>query len=73
MLRLRNPFAAIPSEGSTQTETLPCCPSLDRSSRDPEIGLEPQTLRSLNHLFIASTNLQHRPSHRLTWRPLTIN
>ncbi|KAG5455245.1 hypothetical protein CSKR_106449 [Clonorchis sinensis] len=39
-------LAAMPPEGSTRAEILPGCPSLDRGSREAEVGLEPRTFRS---------------------------
>ncbi|KAG5445103.1 hypothetical protein CSKR_104003, partial [Clonorchis sinensis] len=47
-------LAAMLSEGSTRAGILPGCPSLDRGSREAEVGFEPQTFRSVdsrsNHL-----------------------
>ncbi|KAG5442628.1 hypothetical protein CSKR_113912 [Clonorchis sinensis] len=41
-------------EGSTRARILPGCPSLDRGSRETEVGFEPRTFRSVisrpNHL-----------------------
>ncbi|KAG5447289.1 Heat shock cognate 71 kDa protein [Clonorchis sinensis] len=39
-------LAAMPPEGSTRAEVLPGCPSLDRGSREAEVGFEPRTFRS---------------------------
>ncbi|KAG5454136.1 hypothetical protein CSKR_201921 [Clonorchis sinensis] len=36
-------------EGSTRARILPGCPSLDRGSREAEVGFEPRTLRSLEN------------------------
>ncbi|KAG5452728.1 hypothetical protein CSKR_102158 [Clonorchis sinensis] len=41
-------LAAMPPEGSTRAGILPGCPSLDRGSREAEVGFEPQTFRSVN-------------------------
>ncbi|KER27456.1 hypothetical protein T265_05494 [Opisthorchis viverrini] len=38
-------LAAVPSEESTRAGILPGCPSLDRGSREAEVGFEPRTLR----------------------------
>ncbi|KAG5452329.1 hypothetical protein CSKR_112798 [Clonorchis sinensis] len=47
-------LAAVPPEGSTRAAILPGCASLDRGSREAEVGFEPQTFRSVrsssNHL-----------------------
>ncbi|KAG5454278.1 hypothetical protein CSKR_106541, partial [Clonorchis sinensis] len=46
----RTPFwclAAKHGEGSTRTEIMPGCPSLDRSSRNAEVVFEPRTLCEL--------------------------
>ncbi|KER26320.1 hypothetical protein T265_06434 [Opisthorchis viverrini] len=39
-------LAAMPPGGSTRAEILPGRPSLDRGSREPEVGFEPRTFRS---------------------------
>ncbi|KAG5441345.1 hypothetical protein CSKR_103221 [Clonorchis sinensis] len=39
-------LAAMPPEGSTRAGILPGCPSLDRGSREAEVGFEPRTFRS---------------------------
>ncbi|KER21708.1 hypothetical protein T265_10034 [Opisthorchis viverrini] len=36
----------LPPERSTRAEILPSCPSIDRSSKDAEIGLESRTFQS---------------------------
>ncbi|KER33312.1 hypothetical protein T265_00809 [Opisthorchis viverrini] len=41
-------LAAMPPEESTRAGTLPGCPSLDRESREAEVGFEPRTFRSVN-------------------------
>ncbi|KER32508.1 hypothetical protein T265_12788, partial [Opisthorchis viverrini] len=41
-------LAAMPHEGSTRTGILPGCPSLDRGSREADVGFEPRTFRSVN-------------------------
>ncbi|KER28755.1 hypothetical protein T265_04447 [Opisthorchis viverrini] len=38
----------MPPEGSTRAGVLPGCPSLDRGSREAEVGFEPRTFRSVN-------------------------
>ncbi|KER25881.1 hypothetical protein T265_14115, partial [Opisthorchis viverrini] len=38
----------MPPEGCTGTGILPGCPSLDRGNREPEVGFELWTLRSVN-------------------------
>ncbi|KAG5453453.1 hypothetical protein CSKR_100533 [Clonorchis sinensis] len=38
-------LAAMPPEGSTRAGILPGCPSLDRGSREAELGFEPWTFR----------------------------
>ncbi|KAG5454002.1 hypothetical protein CSKR_102085 [Clonorchis sinensis] len=43
-------LAAMPPEGCTRAEILPGCPSLDRESREAEVGFEPRTVRSVNSL-----------------------
>ncbi|KER23547.1 hypothetical protein T265_08588 [Opisthorchis viverrini] len=47
------PPATLPTEGGTRTWILPGRPSLDRNSRDSEVGFEQQAFRSvsrsLNH------------------------
>ncbi|KER27728.1 hypothetical protein T265_05287 [Opisthorchis viverrini] len=40
-------LTVIPPEGSTRTGILPGSPSLDKRSRDAEVGFEPRTFRSL--------------------------
>ncbi|KER28290.1 hypothetical protein T265_04824 [Opisthorchis viverrini] len=37
-----------PLEGSTRAGILPGCPSLDRGSREAEVGFEPRTFRTVN-------------------------
>ncbi|GAA55035.1 hypothetical protein CLF_106519 [Clonorchis sinensis] len=37
----------MPPEGSTRAEKLPGCPSLDRESREAEVGLGPRTFRAV--------------------------
>ncbi|KER27792.1 hypothetical protein T265_05220 [Opisthorchis viverrini] len=62
-------LAAMPPEGSTRAGILPGCPSLDRESREAEVGFEPRTFRSVNsrsnhlgHLasFSQTTNWSHQ-------------
>ncbi|KER20043.1 hypothetical protein T265_11325 [Opisthorchis viverrini] len=49
-------LVSIPMEGGIRTRIEPCCPSLDKSSRDAEVGLERRTYRSTSwHL---SQNLE---------------
>ncbi|KER19681.1 hypothetical protein T265_11609 [Opisthorchis viverrini] len=48
LIRATNPrkppcLAIMPAEGGTKAGLLPGCPSLDRSSRDAEVGFEPWT------------------------------
>ncbi|KAG5441164.1 hypothetical protein CSKR_102740, partial [Clonorchis sinensis] len=43
-------LAAMPPKGSARAEILPGCPSLDRGSREAEVGFGPRTLRSLKIL-----------------------
>ncbi|KAG5446565.1 hypothetical protein CSKR_114390 [Clonorchis sinensis] len=38
----------MPPKGSTKAGILPGCPSLDRGSREIEVGFEPQTFASLS-------------------------
>ncbi|KAG5453486.1 hypothetical protein CSKR_113960 [Clonorchis sinensis] len=38
-------LAAMPPEWSTRAGILPACPSLDRTSRDADVGFEPRTFR----------------------------
>ncbi|GAA55567.1 hypothetical protein CLF_108343 [Clonorchis sinensis] len=38
---------AMPREGSTRAGILPGCPSLDKGSRETEVGFEPRTFRRL--------------------------
>ncbi|KAG5442553.1 hypothetical protein CSKR_108755 [Clonorchis sinensis] len=49
-------LAAMPPEGSTRAGILPGCPSLDRGSREAEVGFEPRTFRSVNS---RSNHLSH--------------
>ncbi|KAG5445498.1 hypothetical protein CSKR_100985, partial [Clonorchis sinensis] len=49
-------LASMPPEGSTRAEILPGCPSLNRGSREAEVGFEPQTLQSVNS---RSNHLSH--------------
>ncbi|KER20449.1 hypothetical protein T265_11011 [Opisthorchis viverrini] len=56
-------LTAMPPEGCTRAGILPGCPSLDRGSREAEVGFEPQTFRSVNsrsnHLgYLAPTWLE---------------
>ncbi|KER29088.1 hypothetical protein T265_04182 [Opisthorchis viverrini] len=39
-------LTAMPPEGCTRAERLPGCPSLDRGSREADVGFEPWTCRS---------------------------
>ncbi|KER25792.1 hypothetical protein T265_06822 [Opisthorchis viverrini] len=41
-------LAATPHEGDTRAEILPGLPSLDRGSREAEVGFELQAFRSVN-------------------------
>ncbi|KER25646.1 hypothetical protein T265_06935 [Opisthorchis viverrini] len=41
-------LAAMQPEGSTRSGIQPGCPSLDRGSREAEVGFEPRTFRSVN-------------------------
>ncbi|GAA56361.1 hypothetical protein CLF_110705 [Clonorchis sinensis] len=55
-------LAAMPPEGSTRAGILPGCPSLDRGSREAEVGFETRTFRSVNS---RSNHLSHlAPSRR---------
>ncbi|KAG5441730.1 hypothetical protein CSKR_110670 [Clonorchis sinensis] len=47
-------LVAMPPEGCTRVGKLPGCPSLDRGSREAEVGFEPR-------IFLSSVNL--RPNH----------
>ncbi|KER22525.1 hypothetical protein T265_14831, partial [Opisthorchis viverrini] len=38
-------LTAMPPEGSTKAEMLPCCPGLGRSSGDTEVGFEQRIMR----------------------------
>ncbi|KER28151.1 hypothetical protein T265_04981 [Opisthorchis viverrini] len=49
-------LAAMPHEGGTGAGILPSCPSLDRGSREAEVGFEPRTFRSVNS---RSNHLSH--------------
>ncbi|KER25423.1 hypothetical protein T265_07105 [Opisthorchis viverrini] len=44
----KNHSAAMPPEGSTRAGILPGCPSIDRRSREAEVGFEPRTFWSVN-------------------------
>ncbi|KAG5447023.1 hypothetical protein CSKR_108873 [Clonorchis sinensis] len=55
-------LAAMLPEGSTRAEILPGCPSLDRGSREAEVGFEPRTFRSVNS---RSNHLGHIALKRL--------
>ncbi|KER32984.1 hypothetical protein T265_01071 [Opisthorchis viverrini] len=52
-------LTAMPPEGSTRAGILPGCPSLDRGSREAEVGFEPRTFRSVNS---CSNHLGHLAS-----------
>ncbi|KER22160.1 hypothetical protein T265_09666 [Opisthorchis viverrini] len=41
-------LTAMPPKGCTRAGILPGCPSLDRESREAEVGFEPRTFRSVN-------------------------
>ncbi|KAG5451860.1 E3 ubiquitin-protein ligase chfr, partial [Clonorchis sinensis] len=63
-------LAAMPPEGSTRAEILPGCPSLDRGSREAEVGFEPRTFRSNenNHSAVAPFRcLTAIPQKGSTW------
>ncbi|KER33740.1 hypothetical protein T265_12532 [Opisthorchis viverrini] len=62
-------LAAMPREGSTRAGMLPGCPSLDRGSREAEVGPEPQTFRSVNS---RSTHPSHLAPVRI-YRPSTVH
>ncbi|KER28766.1 hypothetical protein T265_04457 [Opisthorchis viverrini] len=47
----------MPHEGSTRAGTLPGCPSLDRRSREVEVGFEPRTFRSVSSRSIATWSI----------------
>ncbi|KER27646.1 hypothetical protein T265_05364 [Opisthorchis viverrini] len=49
-------LAKMIPEGSTRVGILPGCPSLDRGSREAEVGFEPRTYRSINS---RSNNMGH--------------
>ncbi|KER27956.1 hypothetical protein T265_05081 [Opisthorchis viverrini] len=49
-------LTAAPPEGFTRAGILPGCPSLDRGSREAEVGFEPRTFRSVN---LRSNHLGH--------------
>ncbi|KER26350.1 hypothetical protein T265_06395 [Opisthorchis viverrini] len=49
-------LAAMLPEGCTRAGILPGCPSLDRGSREAEVGFEPRTFRSVNS---RSNHLRH--------------
>ncbi|KAG5454748.1 hypothetical protein CSKR_104354 [Clonorchis sinensis] len=44
----RRCVTAMPPEGCTRTGILPAGPSIDRGSREAEVGFEPRTFRSVN-------------------------
>ncbi|KER27408.1 hypothetical protein T265_05516 [Opisthorchis viverrini] len=47
----------MPPEGSTRAEILPGCPSLDKGSREAEVGFEPRSVNTRsNHLSPYSKN-----------------
>ncbi|KAG5451599.1 hypothetical protein CSKR_110880, partial [Clonorchis sinensis] len=63
-LRLEPPFrclAAVPPKGSTRAGILSGCPSLDRGSRESEVGFEPRTFCSGNS---RSNHLSHLATHQ---------
>ncbi|KER22499.1 hypothetical protein T265_14836, partial [Opisthorchis viverrini] len=45
-------LAAMPPEGSTSVGVLPGCPSLDRGSREAEVGFEPRTFQFLHRTMV---------------------
>ncbi|KER28418.1 hypothetical protein T265_04731 [Opisthorchis viverrini] len=51
-------LVAMPPDGSTRVGKPPCCPNLDRSSRDARVVSESQIFRSLssrqNHSYLSS-------------------
>ncbi|KAG5441686.1 hypothetical protein CSKR_103179 [Clonorchis sinensis] len=49
-------LTAMPPAESTRAGILPGCPSLDRGSREVEVGFEPRTFRSVNS---RSNHLSH--------------
>ncbi|KAG5454321.1 hypothetical protein CSKR_109227, partial [Clonorchis sinensis] len=53
-------LATTPPEGSTRAGILTGCPSLDRGSREAEVGFEPRTFRSVN-------SRSNHLSHRVPW------
>ncbi|KAG5445894.1 hypothetical protein CSKR_109643 [Clonorchis sinensis] len=50
-------LAAMPPEGSTRAGILPGCPSLDRGSREAEVGFEPRTFRLTTQPTVYVTHL----------------
>ncbi|KAG5453781.1 hypothetical protein CSKR_113837 [Clonorchis sinensis] len=54
-------LAAMLPEGSTMAEILSGCPSLDRGSREAEVGFEPRTLRSSADLLTGRSVVRTRP------------
>ncbi|KAG5453153.1 hypothetical protein CSKR_106980 [Clonorchis sinensis] len=56
-------LTAMPPEGSARAGILPGCPSLDRGSREAQVGFEPWTFRSLNP----------RSNHRAISPSVTVN
>ncbi|KER24176.1 hypothetical protein T265_08112 [Opisthorchis viverrini] len=52
----------MPHEGSTRAGILPSCPSLDRGSREAEVGFKPRTFRSVGS---RSNHLGHLAEHHL--------
>ncbi|GAA55984.1 hypothetical protein CLF_109553 [Clonorchis sinensis] len=50
-------WAAMPPEGSTRAGILPGCASLDRGSRQTEVGFEPRTFRSVDSRSIHLSHL----------------
>ncbi|KER32163.1 hypothetical protein T265_12862, partial [Opisthorchis viverrini] len=54
-------LAAIPPEGCTRAGILSGCPSLDRGSREAEVGFEPRTFRSSANLLTGRSVVRTRP------------
>ncbi|KER20112.1 LOW QUALITY PROTEIN: hypothetical protein T265_15390, partial [Opisthorchis viverrini] len=51
-------------EGSTKARILPSCPSLDRGSREADVGFEPRTFRSVN----SWNNRLHHGTEAWEWK-----
>ncbi|KER25224.1 hypothetical protein T265_07266 [Opisthorchis viverrini] len=52
----------MPPKGSTRARIVPGCPSLDRGSRETEVGFDGPTIRSVNPRSNNLIHLAHPPS-----------